>query len=267
MSNALTSSLPLDVCLTVDMEPDCPPYLDTWRGMDEGAPLLLDLLAREGVKTTCFVTGDAALHSPEVTRRLVAEGHELGSHGMTHRPFPALNHAEARVEIEESARVLRSFGPVTSFRAPNLRFPAAYLFLLEEAGFSLDSSQARYKARRHAPEGPTRLTRVPVSVTSSVLRLPAWLRDAWLTRLPSPVVLFCHPWEFVDFRQSSLRLDCRFRTGPQANPQSGPARDRQGPPTRPGCRRLSPPNSSACPSGRLPGGGCCPRTGGPALAD
>ena len=31
------------VCLTVDLEGDCPPYLHTWRGIDLGAPRLLDL--------------------------------------------------------------------------------------------------------------------------------------------------------------------------------------------------------------------------------
>lgn len=210
------SNAPLDVCLTVDMEPDCPPYLWTWRGMEEGAPRLLDLFAERGVPVTCFTTGDSACHAPRVARRIVADGHELACHGMTHRPFTRLDRAEARREIEESAGILRDFGPVVSFRAPNLLFPSAYLPLLEAAGFALDSSQGRYKPERCAPDGPTRLTRVPASVTSSVLRLPAWLRDRWLARLKGPVVLFCHPWEFVDFRRTNLRLDCRFRTGEPA---------------------------------------------------
>ena len=42
------------------------------------------------------------------------------------------------------------------------------------------------------------------------------LRDAWLTSLSSPVVLFVHPWEFVDLTRERLRLDCRFRTGDPA---------------------------------------------------
>jgi peptidoglycan-N-acetylglucosamine deacetylase len=29
-------------------------------------------------------------------------------------------------------------------------------------------------------------------------------------------VLFVHPWEFVDLRDSDLRLDCRFATGAPA---------------------------------------------------
>ena len=32
-------------------------------------------------------------------------------------------------------------------------------------------------------------------------------------RLSDPVVLFVHPWEFVDLTRERLRYDCRFRTG------------------------------------------------------
>ena len=58
--------------------------------------------------------------------------------------------------------------------------------------------------------------RVPASVTSSTLRWPAVVRNALFSQLNTPVVLFVHPWEFVDFRQSSLRWDCRFKTGDEA---------------------------------------------------
>jgi hypothetical protein len=50
-------------------------------------------------------------------------------------------------------------------------------------------------------------------MTSSVLRLPAFVRDPWLAMLADPVVLFVHPWEFVDLTREKLRYDCRFRTG------------------------------------------------------
>src|SRR5438270_873188 len=53
-------------------------------------------------------------------------------------------------------------------------------------------------------------------VTSSVLRLPRLLREAYLSALSGPVVLFVHPWEFVDLRHTNLRLDCRFNTGETA---------------------------------------------------
>lgn len=201
------------VAFTVDLEQDCPPFLSGYRGMEVGFPRLADLLARLGVPTTFFTTGDVATRYPQAVQRLLADGHELGCHGMTHTAFTSLDRDAARAEINQSADVLRSFAPVTSFRAPYLRFPEEYVDLLEAKNFELDSSQARYKLAYYRASRPTTLRRVPASVTSSVLRLPRALRSAYLSALSSPVVLFVHPWEFVDLRRERLRLDCRFKTG------------------------------------------------------
>jgi peptidoglycan/xylan/chitin deacetylase (PgdA/CDA1 family) len=205
------------VSITVDFEPDCPPYLSsTFRGIEEGAPALLSLFADLGVRATYFTTGEVAARYPEAVDAMLRGGHELGCHGVTHTAFDTLDEATARWEIEESARLLRTFAPVTSFRAPYLRFPEPYVRLLEDAGFVLDSSLAKYKQSYRAPRLPTTLTRIPASMTSSVLRLPRWIRDPWLLSLRDPVVLFVHPWEFVDLTRERLRYDCRFRTGPVA---------------------------------------------------
>lgn len=203
----------LVVAFTVDLEPDCPPFLEGFRGIDHGAPALLDLLSAEDVPSTFFTTGEVAVRSPAVVERLVSDGHELACHGMTHRAFTSLTRDDARWEIEQSAAILRGFAPVTSFRAPYLRFPPAYVELLERNGFTVDSSQAKYKVAYYRDRVHTRLTRVAASVTSSVLRLPRVVRGAYLAALASPVVLFVHPWEFVDLRRERLRLDCRFKTG------------------------------------------------------
>jgi len=207
------SSTPLVVAFTVDLEPDCPPFLEGFRGIDHGAPVLLDLLNEESVPATFFTTGEVAIRSPALVERLVTDGHELACHGMTHRAFTSLRRDEASWEIEQSAAILREFAPVTSFRAPYLRFPAAYVELLERSGFTLDSSQAKYKVAYYRVRPTTQITRVAASATSSVLRLPRIVRAAYLRALASPVVLFVHPWEFVDLRRERLRLDCRFKTG------------------------------------------------------
>lgn len=209
--------VPLRVALTVDFEPDCPPYLSsTFRGIEEGAPKLLDLFADTGVRATYFATSAVAERYPDAVRAVVDAGHELGCHGVTHTAFDAMDEATARWEIGESSARLREFDRVTSFRAPYLRFPERFVPLLEEAEFALDSSLARYKRSYRAPRAPTSLTRIPASMTSSVLRLPALVRDPWLASLADPVVLFVHPWEFVDLRRERLRYDCRFRTGAKA---------------------------------------------------
>lgn len=201
------------VAFTVDLEPDCPPFLSGFRGVEHGLPALLDLLAKLNVPATFFTTGDVASRYPRAVERLVAEGHELGCHGMTHTAFTSLAPDAARQEIEQSAEILRAFAPVTSFRAPYLRFPNEYVEMLEQSAFEMDSSQARYKWAYYKRGRPTNLRRVPASVTSSVLRLPRLVRGAYLGALSNPIVLFVHPWEFVDLRREKLRLDCRFKTG------------------------------------------------------
>jgi peptidoglycan/xylan/chitin deacetylase (PgdA/CDA1 family) len=211
------------VCFTVDYEPDCPPYLSsTHRGVEEATAPLLAMLAELGVPATWFSTGEVAERYPDAVRAVVAAGHELGCHGHTHRRFDALGEADARDEIAASSAVLRRFAPVDAFRAPNLSFPDAYLPLLAGAGYRLDSSAAKYKAPYwrarlgRASRPPAALRRIPASATSSVLRLPRPVRGAYLAALASPVVLFVHPWEFVDLTRERLRLDCRFHTGPEA---------------------------------------------------
>ncbi|MSR36314.1 MAG: polysaccharide deacetylase [Gemmatimonadetes bacterium] len=215
-----------DVLFTVDVEPDCPPYLDGWRGVIEGMPRLLEVLAAEDVPATCFTTGETAERFPAHLDRAVAAGHELACHGHTHKRFGLMDEAEARDELARSSSVLRELAQVTAFRAPNLDFPDAYLPLLVEAGYRVDSSEGahrmdhRARAQRRRLEGRSAtvpgLERIPASTTSSVLRLPARLRDPWLAKLRRPVVLFIHPWELVDLRGEKLRWDCRAGTGPRA---------------------------------------------------
>ena len=204
------------VAFTVDVEPDCPPFLSGFRGIEHGMPALLDLASAKQIKGTFFTTGEVAARYPEIIRRIVGDGHELACHGMTHRAFTALDRNEARAEIENSVAILREFAGVTSFRAPYLKFPPAYLDLLETNGFTLDSSHAVYKTAYYRDRAATKLTRVPASVMSSVLRLPRMIRDLNFALVRDPLVLFVHPWEFVDLRHERLRLDCRFKTGDEA---------------------------------------------------
>jgi peptidoglycan/xylan/chitin deacetylase (PgdA/CDA1 family) len=206
-----------DLCLTVDLEPDCPPYLSGWTGVELGMPEVLDLFARSELLATVFATGESAERYPDLIRRIVDEGHELGCHGQSHRSFSALGPDEAEREIARSAELLRRFAPVTSFRAPYLDFPERYIPMLEAHGFMIDASRGRYKPAhwfRKPAVSPVR--RIPASTTSSVLRAPPALRDLLFGLMRSPVVLFVHPWEFVDQSEAPIPWDCRFGTGAAA---------------------------------------------------
>jgi len=201
------------VIISVDMEQDCPPFMNSHRGVEQGTPKLLHLFKDQGIKATFFCTGRVAQKYPDMIKKIVSAGHELGCHGNTHRVFSQLSRAEAHEEIKTSALILRNFTDVISFRAPNLSFPEHFLPILSGHGFTIDSSLALYKPAFFNRTPKSLLQRIPVSVTSSVLRLPGWIKYPYLSIFSSPVVLFVHPWEFVDLRKENLRYDCRFNTG------------------------------------------------------
>jgi peptidoglycan/xylan/chitin deacetylase (PgdA/CDA1 family) len=214
----MSSSRPLEVCITIDVEHDCPPFLTTYRGIEQGMPRLLSLFRDEGIPATFFTTGDVARRYPATVRAVVEGGHELGSHGDTHKRFSQMDRAEAHREIVSAAKTLREHAEVVSFRAPNLDFPDEYLSLLGEAGFLVDSSKGRHKQGSYfvKPALVSGIRRVPASISPSPLRTPAPVRNFICWLLASPAVPFFHPWEFVDMSREPLRFDNRLRTGEPA---------------------------------------------------
>ncbi len=204
------------VSITFDVEHDCPPYLTTTRGMEEGLPKLLDLMAEKRIKATFFFTAEIARRFPELVKRVIDEGHELGSHNYNHERLDKMTREEGAKAIEKSLRVLREFGDVVSFRAPNLQFPNYYYDILAKNGILVDSSKATYKGYRDGVKFFGEVLEVPASTTSSVIRLPWRLQRIVHSRLKEPRVYFVHPWEFVPMQGEKIRWDCRFNTGDKA---------------------------------------------------
>ncbi len=60
---------------------------------------ILDTLAEKQVTAIFFLTGDYAKREQPLVERMIAEGHMLGNHGMTHASLPTLDEAAAREEI------------------------------------------------------------------------------------------------------------------------------------------------------------------------
>ena len=69
-------------------------------------PKLLALFKKTGVKATFFVTGNSLRKHPELAKRMVAEGHELGNHTTTHADLAKLGDLE---RSERRSRILRGF--------------------------------------------------------------------------------------------------------------------------------------------------------------
>ncbi len=62
-------------------------------------PRLLDMLARRKIHATFFVVGRNVVKKPEIVRREVAEGHEIGNHSWSHARFTELPWSGVRQEL------------------------------------------------------------------------------------------------------------------------------------------------------------------------
>jgi chitooligosaccharide deacetylase len=62
-------------------------------------PAVLDLLREYEARATFFVIGARVRERPEELRRIVAEGHEVGSHTMTHPRLTEVGDDDVRTEI------------------------------------------------------------------------------------------------------------------------------------------------------------------------
>jgi peptidoglycan/xylan/chitin deacetylase (PgdA/CDA1 family) len=65
-------------------------------------PRLLNMLKERNIKATFFVVGQCAKEYPSIIRRILAEGHEIGSHTYTHRSLPTLSEDTVRQEITKT---------------------------------------------------------------------------------------------------------------------------------------------------------------------
>lgn len=71
------------------------------------AQRLLDQVEHAGVKVTVLAVGIWLDGHPDLARRILRGGHDLGNHTMHHRPMRALAAAEVDREIRDCAAVLR----------------------------------------------------------------------------------------------------------------------------------------------------------------
>lgn len=65
----------------------------------QNTPRLLDMLRARNIKATFYVIGRSVDLYPQVVRRAVAEGHEIGNHTHTHRLLSKLGDDEVRGEL------------------------------------------------------------------------------------------------------------------------------------------------------------------------
>jgi peptidoglycan/xylan/chitin deacetylase (PgdA/CDA1 family) len=105
-------------------------------GPSRWTPLVLDLLREHEMRATFFVIGQRVRERPDDVKRIVADGHELGSHTLTHPRLTEISEEEIRTEIQGGqdavAEVLGERPKL--FRAPGFHAEARELAIVEELG-------------------------------------------------------------------------------------------------------------------------------------
>ena len=71
----------------------------------------LDILRQRNVKATFYVIGNSVDSYPAITRRIVAEGHEIGNHTYKHPNLTKLSNAKVRQELDRTREsIIRATG-------------------------------------------------------------------------------------------------------------------------------------------------------------
>lgn len=68
----------------------------------QNTPRLLDMLRARNIKATFYVIGGNVDRYPQIVRRTVSEGHEIGNHTYTHRKLTSLSDSEVRRELSRT---------------------------------------------------------------------------------------------------------------------------------------------------------------------
>jgi len=202
---------------------------------------LLQALDENGVKATFFTLGWIAQRYPDMVRRIVAQGHELASHGFAHHMIHELSREQFTDDVARAKTLLEQISgtSVIGYRAPSFSVGPRTLWALDilaETGHRYSSS---IYPIRHDLYGMPDAPRF-AHERNGLLEIPAtsvrWLGRNWpasgggyfrllpytwskrsLSRVmqsdAQPAVFYCHPWE-IDPGQPRVRaasLKSRFR--------------------------------------------------------
>ncbi|MCX7712054.1 MAG: polysaccharide deacetylase family protein [Chthoniobacterales bacterium] len=70
-------------------------------------PKLLDILKQRGIRATFYLIGKNVEAYPDIVRRIVAEGHEIGNHSYSHYALTRLSPAKVAAEINKTQEAIR----------------------------------------------------------------------------------------------------------------------------------------------------------------
>lgn len=218
-----------------DLKIDRRDWVDCKSRITDNTVRILDLLDEFNVKALFFVLTDIAVQFPNLIRRIREAGHEIGSHGCTHRLVSDMSSEEFLRDFLKSKDVLEDITgeELSYYRAPAWSVSHRNLWaleLLDQEGIVCDSSMQPIKTPlsgdRQSPVEPFHpivngrqlsLVEFPSTVwTKGCIRLP-FAGGLFLRMMPKgfitkalaqvnqkrPGMVYVHPWE-IDCRQPRI---------------------------------------------------------------
>jgi len=223
-------------------------HRDDWANIpsrvERNTDKVMEIFADAGVKATFFTLGWVAERHKGLIRRIVAQGHELASHGFAHYRATDQTREQFRDDVRRTKAILEDAGGVVigGYRAASFSIGADNLWALEvlaEEGYRYSSSI--YPVRHdhygmpdaprfaHRPVGEAGVLELPISTVRIAGRnlpvggggyfrlVPYGMYRRALARLNrdegQPAVFYFHPWEVdpAQPRPEGLSLKTRFR--------------------------------------------------------
>ena len=195
--------------------------------VEVGTGRIMEILAETSTRATFFVLGEVARARPALIREIAGSGHEIASHGMTHKTAPELGEDRFREEVGSSRRLLEDLSgqEVRGFRASTFSITRSTLWALDillDEGYGYDSSIFPVRHDRYGiPSFPRHPVRVRGDEETALMEFPLLtlrlpflnlpcggggyfrLFPRMLTRLAVqrmnaasfPAVIYLHPWE------------------------------------------------------------------------
>lgn len=210
------------------------------RNMD----VILQMFADHGVSATFFTLGWIAERYPSLIRRILAEGHELASHGFEHVRVSEQDPEAFRADIRQTKDILEDIGgePVQGYRAASFSIGRDSLWafdVLAQEGYAYSSSVYPIRHDHYGMPEASRFAfrpcenkdfvELPISTVSlfdrnfpcgggGYFRLLPYPYSRWALRRISeqdrkPSVFYFHPWE-IDPEQprfDRIPFKTRFR--------------------------------------------------------
>lgn len=177
---------------------------------------ILKILRDQGIKATFFILGWVAERCPDLVRYIASEGHEIASHGYSHRLINKMSKEEFKRDLILSKTILEKLThkKVLGYRAPSFTILEDTIWaieILKEAGFKYDSSI--FPVSFHDRYGFNGISGIPFYFPNGLLEIPLTTLKIFKFQIPLggggyfrlfPYYYFHYFFKYINYRKKSV---------------------------------------------------------------